>query len=148
MTDPVRIVIVGGGIVGILLATKLGDMLGLDRARHRVQLGALRTAEGDMVLEPREVEYDALVLALGSQANDFCVPRGTNSCYFIDSQKQAETFNEELRARAFRSVACDEVLRVAIVAGGAIGVELAAELSRLLEVASPMVMHLYASACS
>ncbi|WP_322028882.1 NAD(P)/FAD-dependent oxidoreductase [Paraburkholderia sp. J76] len=193
MTNPVRIVIVGGGIAGILLATKLGDtfgragdaritlidkspthiwkpmlhtiaagtrdvqqqqviflahasehayayepgeMLGLDRARRRVQLGALTTPDGGMVLEPREVEYDVLVLALGSRANDFGVPGVADHCYFIDSQKQAVTFNEALRARAFRSVARDEALRVAIVGGGATGVELAAELSRLLEVAS------------
>ncbi|WP_322070285.1 NAD(P)/FAD-dependent oxidoreductase [Paraburkholderia bannensis] len=193
MTNPVRIVIVGGGIAGILLATKLGDtlgragkaqirlidkspthiwkpmlhtiaagtrdvqqqqviflahasehgytyepgeMLGLDRARRRVQLGALTTNDGATVLEPREVVYDVLVLALGSHANDFGVPGVAQHSYFIDSQKQAEVFNEALRARAFRSVARDEALRVAIVGGGATGVELAAELSRLLEVAS------------
>ena len=76
-----------------------------------------------------------LILALGSQANDFGVPGVREHCYFIDSQKQAETFNEALRVRVFRSIARDEPFRVAIVGAGATGVELAAELSRLLEVA-------------
>ncbi|MGU4703924.1 FAD-dependent oxidoreductase, partial [Burkholderia cepacia] len=44
-------------------------------------------------------------------------------------------FNEALRMRVFRSIARDEPFRVAIVGAGATGVELAAELSRLLEVA-------------
>ncbi|AOJ66246.1 pyridine nucleotide-disulfide oxidoreductase [Burkholderia ubonensis] len=191
-SEPVRIVIVGGGIAGLQLATRLGERLGksgraqvtvvdrspthvwkpmlhtiaagtrdvqqqqviflaharehgytyqpgelqgLDRARRRVQLGEIRAQDGEQVLEARELEYDVLILALGSQANDFGVPGVREHCYFIDSQRQAETFNEALRMRVFRSVARDEPLRVAIVGAGATGVELAAELSRLLEVA-------------
>ncbi|MEQ5840118.1 FAD-dependent oxidoreductase [Paraburkholderia acidicola] len=192
MPKALRIVIIGGGIAGILLAVKLGqrrqqhqaqvtlidkspthiwkpmlhtiaagtrdvqqqqviflahardhgythqpgEMLGLDRERRLVHLGAITTLDGGMVLEPRSVEYDVLVLALGSQANDFGVPGVKDHCYFIDSQQQAEIFNQALRARVFRGVARDEMLRVAIVGGGATGVELSAELSRLLEVAA------------
>ncbi|MET3218008.1 NAD(P)/FAD-dependent oxidoreductase [Burkholderia sp. A2] len=192
MTTPTRIVIVGGGIAGLQLATRLGERLGrsgraqvtivdrspthiwkpmlhtiaagtrdvqqqqviflahardhgytyqpgelkgLDRARRRVQLGEIRSQDGDVVIGARELEYDVLILALGSQANDFGVPGVREHCYFIDSQRQAETFNEALRMRVFRSIARDEPFRVAIVGAGATGVELAAELSRLLEVA-------------
>ena len=192
MTTPTRIAIVGGGIAGLQLATRLGERLGrsgraqitivdrspthiwkpmlhtiaagtrdvqqqqviflahardhgytyqpgelkgLDRARRRVQLGAIRSRDGDVVIGARELEYDVLILALGSQANDFGVPGVREHCYFIDSQQQAETFNEALRMRVFRSIARDEPFRVAIVGAGATGVELAAELSRLLEVA-------------
>ncbi|HEM8494320.1 TPA: NAD(P)/FAD-dependent oxidoreductase [Burkholderia multivorans] len=192
MTTPTRIVIVGGGIAGLQLATRLGERLGksgrahvtvvdrspthvwkpmlhtiaagtrdvqqqqvifvahacehgytyqpgelqgLDRTRRRVRLGEIRSQDGALVLEARELEYDVLILALGSQANDFGVPGVREHCYFIDSQRQAEAFNEALRMRVFRSVARDEALRVAIVGAGATGIELAAELSRLLEVA-------------
>ncbi|RQV30261.1 NAD(P)/FAD-dependent oxidoreductase [Burkholderia cenocepacia] len=192
MTTPTRIVIVGGGIAGLQLATRLGERLGrsgraqitivdrspthiwkpmlhtiaagtrdvqqqqviflahardhgymyqpgelkgLDRARRRVQLGEIRSQDGDVVIDARELDYDVLILALGSQANDFGVPGVREHCYFIDSQQQAETFNEALRMRVFRSIARDEPFRVAIVGAGATGVELAAELSRLLEVA-------------
>lgn len=192
MTTPTRIVIVGGGIAGLQLATRLGERLGrsgraqitvvdrspthiwkpmlhtiaagtrdvqqqqviflahardhgyayqpgelkgLDRARRRVQLGEIRSQDGDVAIDARELEYDVLILALGSQANDFGVPGVREHCYFIDSQQQAETFNEALRMRVFRSIARDEPFRVAIVGAGATGVELAAELSRLLEVA-------------
>ncbi|WP_269505601.1 NAD(P)/FAD-dependent oxidoreductase [Burkholderia sp. IMCC1007] len=195
MTTPTRatrIVIVGGGIAGLQLATRLGERLGrsgraqitvvdrspthvwkpmlhtiaagtrdvqqqqviflahardhgytyqpgevkgLDRARRCVQLGEIRSRDGELVVDAREIEYDVLILALGSQANDFGVPGVREHCYFIDSQQQAETFNEALRMRVVRSIARDEPFRVAIVGAGATGVELAAELSRLLEVA-------------
>jgi NADH dehydrogenase len=112
-----------------------GELKGLDRARRRVQLAEIRSPDGELLLDARELEYDVLILALGSQANDFGVPGVREHCYFIDSQQQAETFNEALRMRVFRSIARDEPFRVAIVGAGATGVELAAELSRLLEIA-------------
>ncbi|MDR5882081.1 FAD-dependent oxidoreductase [Caballeronia sp. LZ032] len=193
MTHPARIVIVGGGIAGILLATKLGReirnglaatvtlvdmsathiwkpmlhtiaagtrdvnlqqvsfiahaaahgyayqpgaMCGLDRERKQVQVAEIRAANGEKVLDARTIDYDVLVLALGSRANDFGTQGVAQHAHFIDSQAQAEAFNEILRARLFRSIARDQRFRVAIVGGGATGVELAAELSSLLDIAS------------
>jgi NADH:ubiquinone reductase (H+-translocating) len=193
MSQPVRIVIAGGGIAGILLATKLGDQLGrsgrasvalidnspthiwkpmlhtiaagtrdvqqqqivylaharkhgftylpgevrgLDRERRCVELGEIRTQEGAVIVDSRTVEYDILVMSLGSRANDFGVPGVRSHCHFIDSQQQAENFNVVLRNHILRSVAKDESLRVGVVGAGATGVELSAELSRLLEVVS------------
>jgi NADH dehydrogenase len=193
MSQPVRIVIAGGGIAGILLATKLGDQLvrsgraavtlidsspthiwkpmlhtiaagtrdvqqqqvvyvaharehgftylpgeirGLDRERRRVELGEIRTQEGAVIVDSRTVEYDVLVISLGSRANDFGTPGVKTYCHFIDSQQQAENFNVVLRNHVLRAVAKDESLRVAVVGAGATGVELSAELSRLLEVAA------------
>jgi NADH dehydrogenase len=193
MSQPVRIVIAGGGIAGILLATRLGDQLGrsgsatvtlidnspthiwkpmlhtiaagtrdvqqqqivylaharkhgftylpgevrgLDRECRRVELGEIRTQEGAVIVDARTVEYDVLVMSLGSRANDFGVPGVRSHCHFIDSQQQAENFNVVLRNHILRSVANDEALRVAVVGAGATGVELSAELSRLLEVVS------------
>ncbi|MEX3980889.1 NAD(P)/FAD-dependent oxidoreductase [Paraburkholderia sp. EG287A] len=193
MKKPGRIVIVGGGIAGILLATRLGDglgrsgaasvtlidrspthiwkpmlhtiaagtrdvnqqrviylsharehgftyqpgeMCGLDRQRREVQLAAIEAHEGGLMLEPRTVPYDVLLLCIGSRANDFGVPGVMEHCHLIDSQQQAEAFNVALRERSLRSVVKDEGLRVAIVGAGATGVELSAELSHLFELAA------------
>lgn len=112
-----------------------GEMRGLDRNARVVELAELRSPSGEIVIGPRQVEYDILILALGSRANDFDTPGVLNHCHFIDSQAQAEAFNEALRIRIFQSVVSKSPLRVSIVGAGATGVELAAELSRLLEVA-------------
>lgn len=193
MSQATRIVIVGGGIAGLLLATRLGSKLGrsgrahvtlidksathiwkpmlhtiaagtrdvqqqqvtylahardhgftyqpgeidgLDRNARVVKLAELRAPSGEVVIGPRTVEYDVLILALGSRANDFDTPGVLEHCHFIDSQAQAEVFNEALRVRVFQSIVTNSQLRVSIVGAGATGVELAAELSRLLEVAA------------
>jgi len=57
-------------------------------------------------------------------------------CQFIDSQDQADAFNARLRAHVVRSFAQGGNIDIAIVGGGATGVELAAELSRMVELAA------------
>ncbi|PND30105.1 FAD-dependent oxidoreductase [Achromobacter pulmonis] len=98
--------------------------------------GSLDLFRGSLIVEERAIACDVLVLALGSRANDFGTLGVAQHCHFIDSQIQAEAFNATLRAKVTRAVVQDEALRVAIVGGGATGVELAAELSHLLEIAS------------
>ncbi|MDP9651878.1 FAD-dependent oxidoreductase [Paraburkholderia caledonica] len=112
-----------------------GNVCGRDRQRKEVLLNAVRTRAGDLVLEARTVTYDVLLLSLGSRANDFDPPGVTQYCHFIDSQEQAEGLNGVLHARMLRAVVRDERLWVAIVGAGATGVELAAGLSRVLEIA-------------
>ena len=80
--------------------------------------------------------YGVLVLACGSRANDFGTPGVVEHCHFIDSQDQADAFNGRLRALVLRSFAQGGNIDIAIVGGGATGVELAAELSRMVELAA------------
>ena len=186
-----RIVIVGGGVAGLLLATRLGPRLArmrgrvtlvdrswthvwkpmlhtfaagtwnvhqqqlhyllharthdfeyipghleaIDRAAKRVRLAPMHGA-GEAIADARELEYDVLILAFGSRANDFGTPGVAEHCHFIDSQDQADTFNARLRAHVARSVFQNRMIEIAIVGGGATGVELAAELSRMVEFAA------------
>ena len=83
---------------------------------------------------PRRIEsYDLLVLAIGSESNDFGTPGVKQYCTFLDSLEQAEKFQYRLLNRFIRldqklMTQPDETLSIAIVGGGATGVELSAEL--------------------
>lgn len=114
----------------------IGGLAGVDTAARQVTLAPLIGPDGVELVGQRKLVYDVLVLAVGSRANDFGTPGVMQHCHFIDSQAQAERFNAVLRGRLLRSVVQDETLRVAIVGGGATGVELAAELCSMLDTAN------------
>ncbi|MFC4728218.1 NAD(P)/FAD-dependent oxidoreductase [Coralloluteibacterium thermophilus] len=110
-----------------------GPFTGLDRTRRRISLGAVRAEDGECLLPPQTLDYDLLVLALGSRADDFGTPGVAEYCHFIDSQAEAESFNQALRRLVLRALAGGATSEVAIVGGGATGVELAASLVQLVE---------------
>lgn len=112
---------------------KLGTFCGLDHKRKVIQLAAVEDNEGDVVLPQREENFDQLVLAIGSVSNDFNVPGVSEHCRFLDSPEQARKFHHRLVnqfIRLNRELESDRELQlnVAIVGGGATGVELTAEL--------------------
>jgi NADH:ubiquinone reductase (H+-translocating) len=111
-----------------------GELEAIDRTSRRIRLTPLQAA-GEVVAGARELEYDVLVLAFGSRANDFGTPGVLENCHFIDSPDQADAFNARLRGQLVRSLADGGDIDIAIVGGGATGVELAAELSRMVELA-------------
>lgn len=113
-----------------------GELVGVDRTARRVRLAPLLAPDGSVAVEARELPYDWLVLALGSGINDFGTPGVRAHAHAIDNQAQAERFNAALRSRLLRAALHDTEVRVAIVGGGATGVQLAAELSELMEQAS------------
>ncbi|PWL18343.1 FAD-dependent oxidoreductase [Falsochrobactrum shanghaiense] len=186
-----RIVIVGGGIAGLALATQLGKRLGrtdraditlldrsgahvwkpmlhtfaagtansyqqrisfvaqaarcsfrflpgamqqIDRAAQQITVSPVVSARGEEVLGERIIPYDSLFLAAGSKANDFGTPGVVEHCQFIDDLQQAEAFNDRLYTDLLRTAELGKPLTIAIVGGGATGVELAAEISQLLDI--------------
>ncbi|MBE0483694.1 MAG: NAD(P)/FAD-dependent oxidoreductase [Bacterioplanes sp.] len=116
---------------------QLGRMSGLDRERKHVLLAPITDENNDVIVPERRVDYDVLVIAIGSVTNDFGTPGAKEHCIFLDSRKQAERFhqtllNEFLRANANTNEPQD--LEIAIVGAGATGVELSAELYNTAEV--------------
>ncbi|MDH4229863.1 MAG: NAD(P)/FAD-dependent oxidoreductase [Nitrospirota bacterium] len=111
---------------------RLGTMDGVDRERKVVHLSPILDAGGAPLSGPREIAYDTLVLAIGSVSNDFGVAGVREHCHFLDTREQADRFqqallNGYLRAQHQEHTRADGIT-VAIVGGGATGVELAAEL--------------------
>lgn len=112
-----------------------GAMCWLDRENKEVAVAAITHPDGRILLAPRRLAYDVLVMALGSQANDFGTPGVKEHCHTIDSRMEADSFNREIRIHILQSAAEKTDLSIAIVGGGATGVELAAELVQLAEAA-------------
>lgn len=112
-----------------------GEISGIDKEKKQVWLKPLEM-DGNLLMPKRSVDYDILVLAVGSSANDFGTQGVKEFCHFIDSKSEAEAFNKKLRALLLScAVHENEKLIVSIVGGGATGVELAAEISQLVEIA-------------
>ncbi|MEM8795756.1 MAG: NAD(P)/FAD-dependent oxidoreductase [Pseudomonadota bacterium] len=184
-----RIVIIGGGIGGLMLATRLGrsfraTKLGrvylIDKSPvhvwkpmlHAFAAGTLNAREdgipfaaqakrGNFVYLPGElfhldpekklisiritdlqdkpdletkIPYDLAVISVGNKANDFGIRGVHKHCHFIDSLPTAEALNQSLREEViYRSIAGGEI-EVAIIGGGATGVEFAAETARMVDI--------------
>jgi NADH:ubiquinone reductase (H+-translocating) len=112
-----------------------GELKGIDRDVRRIRLGPLMI-EGRSIIPERTISYDTLILATGSQANDFGTPGVEQYCHVVDSRSQALDLNREIRTRLLQSLAASNALSIAIVGGGATGVELAAELIQLTQIAA------------
>lgn len=116
-----------------------GEMLSIDRHARQVHVAALLSPDGRVLVPERRLPYGKLVIAVGSQANDFGTPGVAQYCHTIDSRMQADAFNQEVRMRLLECLAHEGMgegrdrLSIAVVGGGATGVELAAELIGLAE---------------
>jgi NADH dehydrogenase len=53
---------------------RIGEMIGLDRERREVHMAPHLDSEGKEVTPKRSIGYDTLVIAIGSQSNDFGTP--------------------------------------------------------------------------
>ncbi|AVJ56323.1 FAD-dependent oxidoreductase [Idiomarina sp. OT37-5b] len=110
----------------------VGTLEHIDRKEKTLQLAAIKE-DGEEVLAARTVHYDKLVLSVGSVTADFGVEGVPEHCFFLDSTAQADKFhhellNEFLRVNQALEDGDEQTLDIAIVGGGATGVELAAEL--------------------
>ncbi|MDB5939693.1 MAG: dehydrogenase [Polaromonas sp.] len=112
---------------------RLGRMVSLDRTGRTIGLAASHDDNGQEVTPAQTLGYDTLVMAVGSQTNDFGTPGAQEHAIKLDTPQAARRLNEQLinaciRAQTVPATSADSRLTVAIVGGGATGVELAAEL--------------------
>ncbi|WP_312241001.1 NAD(P)/FAD-dependent oxidoreductase [Pantoea sp.] len=110
---------------------QLGSLTNIDREKKSIQLSEVRDAQGEVLVPEREVPYDTLVMALGSASNDFGTPGVKDHCIFLDNPHQARRFHNEMLNLFLKFSASEgrlQKVNIAIVGGGATGVELSAEL--------------------
>ena len=109
---------------------QMGSLNNIDRERKVIALSELTDDHGELLMPSRELEYDILVMALGSTSNDFNTPGVRDNCIFLDSPEQAHRFRTEMNNQFLKLHAKNGqgTVDIAIVGAGATGVELSAEL--------------------
>ncbi|RJQ48423.1 MAG: NAD(P)/FAD-dependent oxidoreductase [Desulfobacteraceae bacterium] len=112
---------------------RLGCMVGLNRGKREIRIAGTYNDAGEEIVPPRTRRFDTLVLAVGSETDDFGIPGVKEHCLFLDSQDQARHFQRYFLERWLSANTHAKPLRkgqlnIAIAGGGATGVELAAEL--------------------
>ena len=108
-----------------------GRMSALNRKNQQITLEAIIDDSGKEVVPERNLDYDKLVIAVGSTANDFNTPGAREHCLFLDNRRQAERIHSTLLNHYLHAQASNDPLarlRISIIGAGATGVELAAEL--------------------
>ena len=114
---------------------RVGEMIGLDRERRLVHVAPVADDEGQIVTAGYSRAYDTLVIAVGSQTNDFGTPGVAEHAISLETPADAERFHRRLvnaclRAHMQEAPLQPRQLQVAIIGAGATGVELAAELHK------------------
>ena len=118
---------------------RLGAMDGLDRGRRQVLVAPTVDERGREVTPRRRIDYDILVIAVGSQNNDFGTPGAAQHAIALDTPEDARRFHRRLvdaciAANAQTTPLRPEQLNVVAVGSGATGVELVAELHNSMRV--------------
>ena len=114
---------------------RFGEMTDLDRQARMITLAATADDEGREITPQSTVQYDTLIMAVGSITNDFGTPGAAEYAVPLETPEQASRFNKRLVNACLRAQQQDTPvqpgqLHVAIIGAGATGTELAAELHR------------------
>lgn len=114
----------------------LADLRAVNTEKSNITIAPVFGPLSQTQEEPRELEYTQLVIAVGSQGNDFGTPGVAENAIFLDSRADAEQFHQRFIAHLndinYRRNP-DSQLNVVIVGGGATGVELSADLHSVSE---------------
>lgn len=106
-----------------------GELIGLDPAARTLTLGEIRDTDGAVLVPPRTMSFNTLVLAIGSGSNLFDTPGSAQHAHLLEDVADAEAFNKRLTSAFLAAAYSDErTLNIVIVGAGATGVELSTEL--------------------
>jgi len=112
---------------------RVGRMDTLDRKKKEISLAPTLDENGVEYIPRRTFKYDTLVIAVGSQTNDFDIKGIKEHCMFLDTRYEADVFHQLLLRNAYEAHTRTKPLRegqlkIAIAGAGATGIELSAEL--------------------
>lgn len=106
-----------------------GNFIGIDRENKTIKLDKVVDEHNHQIVPETDLAYDKLVIAIGSGSNDFGIPGVRENCVFLDAAKQAKAVQKRIFNLFVEFENNNEAeLNIAIVGGGATGVETAAEI--------------------
>lgn len=109
----------------------LGTLQSLNRAKKEIVLAPISYHKHQDSIPERALNYDILIIAVGAVANDFNTPGAKEYCMFLDNREQADYFHRYLLNSLMRishEPNKEKKFSIAVVGGGATGIELIAEL--------------------
>lgn len=111
-------------------------MYKLDRKQRIVYVAPTHADSGDEIIPERQFHYDILIMAVGSVSNDFGIEGVREHCMFLDTKREALSFQARLmeiyiRANTQAAPIQPGQLDVVIAGGGATGIELSAQLHKV-----------------
>lgn len=116
----------------------LGALESVNAKTKQIHLAAAHNTAGQQLFAQRTIDYGVLVIAVGSKSNFFNTPGAAEHAITLDATPQAEHFRLKL-LHALTQYEGEliaenhpEPLEIAIVGGGATGVELASELTEAI----------------
>jgi len=114
---------------------RIGAMKALDRIAKTITIAPYFDENGQQITPEQIVEYDTLVICVGSLSNDFGTPGVKENAFLLENQMDAKKFHLNLINACIRAHYQPDSIRpgqlhVAVIGAGATGVELAAQLHR------------------
>lgn len=111
-----------------------GTLVAVDRENKSVSLAPIYNEQSQLLVKERHISYDKLVIAIGSKSNDFGTKGVAKHCVFLDGSEQAKAFQKRMMDLFLRfSHSENKEVKIAIVGGGATGIELSAELYHIVK---------------
>ncbi|MFK8051888.1 MAG: NAD(P)/FAD-dependent oxidoreductase [Woeseiaceae bacterium] len=113
----------------------LGRVTHIDKDSRHVALAPFTDEAGQEMVPARTFSYDQLVVSVGSLSNDFGIEGVAEFSRALDSREQAEKFHKHFTTQLQKTnlQSTSAKLSVAIVGGGATGVELAADMHSVVQ---------------
>ncbi|MGN4111843.1 NAD(P)/FAD-dependent oxidoreductase [Burkholderia gladioli] len=130
-----------------------GELSSVDRGAKRIVVSSVLDSDGLELMPQRVLEYDTLVIAIGSTTHFFGVEGAQQNAIALDTVGEAERFRKRLIAACIRAehrtpeavaqaaTPGEPPIQIAIVGAGATGVELSAELRNTAQVLSAYGLH-------
>ncbi|KIE63888.1 NAD(P)/FAD-dependent oxidoreductase [Candidatus Riesia pediculischaeffi] len=113
----------------------LGELQDVDKERKTITISTMICRRDGKIFK-KELKFDILVIALGSISNDFSIEGVKKYCIFLDNLEQANLLRNKMInlfiAKSSKREHKFDEMKIAIVGGGATGIELCAELLNTL----------------